>query len=49
MNRSGRSKIDVDGESLTSNTVTVRDRDTLKQDRISTDALREYIASRIAE
>jgi glycyl-tRNA synthetase len=41
--------ITVDGESLTANTVTVRDRDTLKQDRISTDALREYIASRIAE
>jgi glycyl-tRNA synthetase len=41
--------ITVDGESLTANTVTVRDRDTLKQERISTDALREYIASRIAE
>ncbi|HEX6576255.1 MAG TPA: glycine--tRNA ligase [Gemmatimonadaceae bacterium] len=41
--------VTVDGESLSANTVTVRDRDTLKQDRISVDAVREYIASRIAE
>ena len=40
--------ITVDGESAASNSVTVRDRDTLQQERISTDALREYIGQRIA-
>jgi glycyl-tRNA synthetase len=40
--------ITVDGESATANSVTVRDRDTLKQERVSVDALREYIGSRIA-
>ncbi|HVD59612.1 MAG TPA: glycine--tRNA ligase [Gemmatimonadaceae bacterium] len=39
--------ITVDGESAAGNSVTVRDRDTLKQERISIDALREYIGSRI--
>src|SRR5665647_1643950 len=40
--------ITVDGESAAGNSVTVRDRDTLKQERISIDALGEYIGSRIA-
>jgi glycyl-tRNA synthetase len=39
--------ITVDGESAGANTVTVRDRDTLKQERIAIDALREYIGARI--
>ena len=39
--------ITVDPESTGSDTVTVRDRDTLKQDRISTGALKEYIAQRL--
>ena len=39
--------ITVDGESAAGNSVTVRDRDTLKQERISIDALREYIGKRI--
>jgi glycyl-tRNA synthetase len=40
--------ITVDGESAAGNSVTVRDRDTLKQERISVDALKEYIGARIA-
>jgi glycyl-tRNA synthetase len=40
--------ITVDGESAAGNSVTVRDRDTLKQERIGIDSLREYIGSRIA-
>ncbi len=40
--------ITVDGESAAANSVTVRDRDTLKQERIGIDTLREYIGSRIA-
>jgi glycyl-tRNA synthetase len=39
--------ITVDGESTKDGTVTVRDRDTLKQDRISSDALREYLRERL--
>ncbi len=41
--------ITVDGESAAGNSVTVRERDTLKQERISVDALREYIGGRIGE
>jgi glycyl-tRNA synthetase len=41
--------ITVDGESAAGNSVTVRDRDTLKQDRVSTDSLREYIGERLGE
>jgi glycyl-tRNA synthetase len=41
--------ITVDGESAGANTVTVRDRDTLAQERIAVDRLREYIGTRIAE
>jgi glycyl-tRNA synthetase len=40
--------ITVDGESAAGNSVTVRDRDTLKQDRVSIDALRDYIGGRLA-
>jgi glycyl-tRNA synthetase len=40
--------ITVDGESLTANTVTVRERDTLKQDRVSIDSLRTYLSERLA-
>jgi glycyl-tRNA synthetase len=40
--------ITVDGESAAGNSVTVRDRDTLKQDRVSVDMLRDYISQRIA-
>jgi glycyl-tRNA synthetase len=39
--------ITVDGESAGSDTVTVRDRDTLAQERVSIDALRDYIGLRI--
>jgi glycyl-tRNA synthetase len=41
--------ITVDGESAGANTVTVRDRDTLAQERVAVDQLREYIGTRIAE
>jgi glycyl-tRNA synthetase len=41
--------ITVDGESAAGNSVTVRERDTLKQERVSVDALRDYIRQRIAE
>jgi len=41
--------ITVDGESAAGNSVTVRDRDTLQQERVSVDSLREYIEQRIAE
>jgi len=37
----------IDGQTTQDNTVTVRDRDTLKQERIAADRVREYIASRI--
>jgi glycyl-tRNA synthetase len=40
--------ITVDGESAAGNSVTVRDRDTLKQERISIDSLRDYIGQRIS-
>ena len=40
--------ITVDGESAGANSVTVRDRDTLLQERISIDALRDYILQRLA-
>ncbi len=39
--------ITVDTESVKDGTVTVRDRDTLKQDRISADAVREYLTERL--
>ena len=40
--------ITVDGESAAGNSVTVRDRDTLRQERIAIDALRDYIGKRIS-
>jgi glycyl-tRNA synthetase len=39
--------ITVDGDSVKDGTVTVRDRDTLKQDRLSADALRAYLQERL--
>ena len=41
--------ITVDGESAAGNSVTVRERDTLKQERIGVSALREYIGGRLGE
>ena len=38
----------IDGQTMTDGTVTVRDRDTLQQERVSADAVREYIAARIS-
>ncbi len=35
--------ITIDGQTLEDHTVTVRDRDTLKQERVAADALREYL------
>ena len=40
--------ITVDGESTTSNTVTVRDRDTLKQERIDVGQLRAYLTDKLS-
>ncbi|HSM08598.1 MAG TPA: glycine--tRNA ligase [Gemmatimonadota bacterium] len=40
--------VTVDGESIEDGTVTVRDRDTLEQDRVSADALRTVLAERLA-
>jgi glycyl-tRNA synthetase len=39
--------ITVDGESTSGNTVTVRDRDTLQQERVGTDGIVEHIRSRL--
>jgi glycyl-tRNA synthetase len=39
--------ITVDGDSVADGTVTVRDRDTLKQDRIAATAVRGYLAERL--
>jgi glycyl-tRNA synthetase len=40
--------ITVDGESLTNATVTVRDRDTLKQERVEAGQLKDYLARNLA-
>jgi glycyl-tRNA synthetase len=40
--------VTVDGQSTSDNTVTVRDRDTLAQDRVSADQLSEYLVERIS-
>jgi glycyl-tRNA synthetase len=40
--------VTVDGETSAAGTVTVRDRDSLAQERISIDAVRNYVAERIA-
>jgi glycyl-tRNA synthetase len=37
----------VDGQSVTDGTVTVRDRDTLRQERVAADRLRDFILERI--
>jgi len=39
--------ITVDGESMTAGTVTVRDRDTLKQERVAASQLRAYIGEQL--
>jgi glycyl-tRNA synthetase len=39
--------ITVDGETMASGTVTVRDRDTLQQERMAADQVRGYVADRI--
>jgi glycyl-tRNA synthetase len=39
--------ITVDSDSTKDGTVTVRDRDTLKQDRVSADALKGYLQERL--
>jgi glycyl-tRNA synthetase len=39
--------ITIDGESLTAGTVTVRDRDTLKQERVDASQLKGYLAERL--
>jgi glycyl-tRNA synthetase len=41
--------ITIDFESLEDNTATVRDRDTMQQERISIDALPEYLIKCINE
>jgi glycyl-tRNA synthetase len=40
--------VTVDGQSTTDGTVTVRDRDTLRQDRVAADQLRDVLAERLA-
>ena len=40
--------ITIDGESITGGTVTIRDRDTLEQDRVAADQLRAVLAERLA-
>jgi glycyl-tRNA synthetase len=40
--------VTVDGQSTADNTVTVRDRDTLVQDRVAADQLHAYLAERIS-
>lgn len=39
--------VTVDGQSMTDSTVTVRDRDTLKQERVSVDRLATYLTERL--
>lgn len=41
--------ITVDGQSLEDNTVTVRDRDTLKQERVKAEELENYISKRLSK
>jgi len=41
--------ITVDSESTGNQTVTVRDRDTLKQDRVAVSALKEYLSDRLGD
>ncbi len=39
--------VTVDGQTTEDQTVTVRDRDSLKQDRVATDKLAEYLTERL--
>jgi len=39
--------ITVDGESIANGTVTVRDRDTLKQERVDATRLKEYLSAKL--
>jgi glycyl-tRNA synthetase len=41
--------ITVDGQSVSDGTVTVRDRDTLQQERVPAERVREYVAERIGK
>jgi glycyl-tRNA synthetase len=41
--------ITVDGESIANGTVTVRDRDTLKQERVDSSRLKEYLSAKLAQ
>jgi glycyl-tRNA synthetase len=40
--------VTVDGESITNGTVTVRDRDTLKQERVDATKLKNYLSAKLA-
>ena len=40
--------VTVDGQTMADNTVTIRDRDTLKQERVASDRVRDIIAGRVA-
>ena len=40
--------VTVDGQSLADQTVTVRDRDSLRQERVAVDALASYLVTRVA-
>jgi glycyl-tRNA synthetase len=39
--------ITVDGESIANGTVTVRDRDTLKQERVDSVRLKDYLSAKL--
>jgi glycyl-tRNA synthetase len=41
--------VTVDGDTMKDSTVTIRDRDTLKQDRVAADRVVEWISKRLAE
>ena len=40
--------ITIDGETLTSQTVTIRDRDTAQQERVALDNVKSYLATKLA-
>jgi glycyl-tRNA synthetase len=40
--------VTVDGQTMTDNTVTIRDRDTLLQERVASDRVRDIVAGRVA-
>jgi glycyl-tRNA synthetase len=40
--------VTVDGQSTADQTVTIRDRDTLQQDRVPADRVAEYVAGRVS-